>query len=76
MVSDLGVGRDTLMAHYMSNQVVVACGNTLEEMAAVVALRLPGALSGRLTATSEGWLSARISTSVGRAYANQAHQPE
>jgi len=33
MTADLGLGRDGLMAHYMSNHIAVAYGNILEEMA-------------------------------------------
>ncbi len=33
MIADLGIGRDTLMAHYMSNHVAVAYGDIFEEMA-------------------------------------------
>lgn len=35
MAADLGVGRDTLMAHYLSNHVAVAYGDVFEEMAAL-----------------------------------------
>lgn len=35
MAADLGVGRDTLMAHYLSNHVAVAYGNVFEEMVAL-----------------------------------------
>jgi len=35
MAADLGVPRDTLMAHYMSNHIAVAYGNILEEMASL-----------------------------------------
>lgn len=35
MAADLGVDRDTLMAHYMSNHVAVAYGDVFEEMVAV-----------------------------------------
>lgn len=35
MIADLGIGRDTLMAHYMSNHIAVAYGDILEEMAAL-----------------------------------------
>lgn len=35
MTADLGIGRDTLMAHYMSNHVAVSYGDILEEMAAL-----------------------------------------
>ena len=38
MVADLGIGRDTLMAHYMSNHVAVAYGDILEEMAELSSL--------------------------------------
>jgi len=33
MIADLGIGRDTLMAHYMSNHVAVSYGDIFEEMA-------------------------------------------
>jgi len=33
MVADLGIGRDTLMAHYWSNHVAVAYGDIFHEMA-------------------------------------------
>jgi L-fucose isomerase-like protein len=32
MAADLGIGRDTLMAHYLSNHVAVAYGDVFEEM--------------------------------------------
>ncbi|UCC48708.1 MAG: fucose isomerase [Gemmatimonadota bacterium] len=35
MAADLGVGRDTLMAHYLSNHVAVAYGDIFEEMVAL-----------------------------------------
>ncbi len=35
MAADLGIGRDTLMAHYLSNHVAVAYGNIFEEMVAL-----------------------------------------
>ena len=35
MAADLGVGRDTLMAHYLSNHVAVAYGDVFEEMVAL-----------------------------------------
>lgn len=35
MAADLGVRRDTLMAHYMSNHVAVAYGDVFSEMAAL-----------------------------------------
>jgi len=35
MTADLGVGRDTLMAHYLSNHVAVAYGDVFEEMVAL-----------------------------------------
>jgi L-fucose isomerase-like protein len=35
MAADLGIERDTLMAHYLSNHVAVAYGDILEEMAAL-----------------------------------------
>ena len=38
MIADLGIGRDTLMAHYMSNHVAVAYGDILEEMAELSSL--------------------------------------
>jgi L-fucose isomerase-like protein len=36
MAADLGVGRDTLMAHYQSNHIAVAYGDVFEEMIALV----------------------------------------
>ena len=38
MTADLGIGRDTLMAHYMSNHVAVAYGDIFEEMAELSSL--------------------------------------
>lgn len=35
MAADLGISRDTLMAHYMSNHIAVAYGNIQEEMIAL-----------------------------------------
>ncbi|UCD74972.1 MAG: hypothetical protein JSV91_14440 [Phycisphaerales bacterium] len=35
MATDMGIGRDTLMAHYMSNHVAVAYGDIFEEMIAL-----------------------------------------
>ncbi len=35
MATDLGVGRDTLMAHFLSNHVAVAYGDIFEEMVAL-----------------------------------------
>lgn len=35
MAADLGMSRDTLMAHYLSNHVAVAYGDVFEEMAAL-----------------------------------------
>jgi L-fucose isomerase-like protein len=35
MAANLGIGRDTLMAHYLSNHVAVAYGDIFEEMAAL-----------------------------------------
>lgn len=35
MAADMGIGRDTLMAHYMSNHVAVAYGDIFGEMAAL-----------------------------------------
>jgi L-fucose isomerase-like protein len=35
MAADLGIGRDTLMAHYLSNHVAVAYGDILDEMVAL-----------------------------------------
>jgi L-fucose isomerase-like protein len=35
MAADLGVSRDTIMAHYMSNHVAVAYGDIFEEMVAL-----------------------------------------
>ena len=32
MIADMGIGRDTLMAHFMSNHVAVAYGDIFEEM--------------------------------------------
>jgi L-fucose isomerase-like protein len=35
MAADMGIGRDTLMAHYLSNHVAVAYGDIFEEMVAL-----------------------------------------
>jgi L-fucose isomerase-like protein len=35
MAADLGVGRDTIMAHYLSNHIAVAYGDVFEEMVAL-----------------------------------------
>ncbi len=35
MATDLGIGRDTLMAHYLSNHVAVAYGDVFEDMVAL-----------------------------------------
>ena len=35
MAADMGIGRDTLMAHFMSNHVAVAYGDIFEEMVAL-----------------------------------------
>jgi L-fucose isomerase-like protein len=35
MVADMGIGRDTLMAHYLSNHVAVAYGDIFDEMVAL-----------------------------------------
>jgi len=35
MTADLGITRDTLMAHYLSNHVAVAYGDVFEEMVAL-----------------------------------------
>ena len=35
MAADLGISRDTLMAHYMSNHIAVSYGNIFEEMVAL-----------------------------------------
>jgi L-fucose isomerase-like protein len=35
MAADLGMSRDTLMAHYMSNHIAVAYGDIFEEMVAL-----------------------------------------
>jgi len=35
MAADLGIDRDTLMAHYLSNHVAVAYGDVFEEMVAL-----------------------------------------
>ncbi|HEX3595412.1 MAG TPA: hypothetical protein VHU80_09930, partial [Polyangiaceae bacterium] len=35
MAADLGIGRDTLMAHYLSNHVAVAYGDIFDEMVAL-----------------------------------------
>jgi L-fucose isomerase-like protein len=35
MAADLGIGRDTLMAHYLSNHIAVAYGDVFEEMIAL-----------------------------------------
>jgi L-fucose isomerase-like protein len=32
MAADLGISRDTLMAHYLSNHIAVAYGDIFEEM--------------------------------------------
>jgi L-fucose isomerase-like protein len=50
MAADLGIGRDTLMAHYLSNHVAVAYGDIFEEMVALsrelgFAVRVLGARS-------------------------------
>jgi L-fucose isomerase-like protein len=37
MAADMGIGRDTLMAHYLSNHVAVAYGDIFEEMVALSA---------------------------------------
>ena len=35
MAADMGIGRDTLMAHYLSNHVAVAYGDIFQEMVAL-----------------------------------------
>jgi L-fucose isomerase-like protein len=35
MAADLGMSRDTLMAHHLSNHIAVACGDIFGEMVAV-----------------------------------------
>jgi L-fucose isomerase-like protein len=35
VAADLGIGSDTLMAHYLSNHVAVAYGDIFEEMVAL-----------------------------------------
>lgn len=35
MAADMGIGRDTLMAHYLSNHVAVAYGDVFQEMVAL-----------------------------------------
>ena len=35
MATDLGIRRDTLMAHYLSNHVAVAYGDVFDEMVAL-----------------------------------------
>jgi L-fucose isomerase-like protein len=35
MAADLGVKRDTIMAHYLSNHVAVAYGDIFQEMVAL-----------------------------------------
>ncbi len=35
MAADMGISRDTLMAHYLSNHVAVAYGDVFEEMVAL-----------------------------------------
>ena len=35
MAADMRIGRDTLMAHYLSNHVAVAYGDIFEEMVAL-----------------------------------------
>jgi L-fucose isomerase-like protein len=35
MAADMGLSRDTLMAHYLSNHVAVAYGDIFEEMVAL-----------------------------------------
>ena len=35
MAADMGIDRDTLMAHYLSNHVAVAYGDIFEEMVAL-----------------------------------------
>ncbi|MEM9190961.1 MAG: fucose isomerase [Myxococcota bacterium] len=37
MAADMGIGRDTLMAHYLSNHVAVAYGDIFDEMVALSA---------------------------------------
>ncbi len=35
MAADLGISRETLMAHYLSNHIAVAYGDIFEEMVAL-----------------------------------------
>jgi L-fucose isomerase-like protein len=35
MAADMGIGRDTLMAHYLSNHAAVAYGDIFDEMVAL-----------------------------------------
>ena len=35
MAADMGIGRDTLMAHYLSNHIAVAYGDIFDEMVAL-----------------------------------------
>jgi hypothetical protein len=35
MAADMGISRDTLMAHYLSNHVAVAYGDVFDEMVAL-----------------------------------------
>ena len=35
MAADMGIGRDTLMAHYLSNHAAVAYGDIFQEMVAL-----------------------------------------
>ena len=51
MAADMGIDRDTLMAHYLSNHVAVAYGDIFEEMVALsqelgFRVRLLGKASG------------------------------
>jgi len=49
MAADLGIGRDALMAHYLSNHIAVAYGDVFHEMAA-----LSAAMGYRVRVLDEG----------------------
>jgi L-fucose isomerase-like protein len=49
MAADLGISRDTLMAHYLSNHVAVSYGDIFSEMVA-----LSQALGFRVRVLSDG----------------------
>ncbi len=56
MAADLGITRDTLMAHYLSNHVAVAYGDIFDEMVALVAgagIQGPHPFRERVRAMSE-----------------------